>query len=124
MKKIVFIAAVALAAAACSKTYSVGPDSQKSVGFSSWNDVMTKADKSAFAANDEIEVYGYKHNDGADAATVFNDVDVKFDGSDWTYSPIRFWDRNFSHTPPSPTPTSARRSTSPSSTSLPRWTSK
>jgi hypothetical protein len=97
MKKIVFIAAVALAAAACSKTYSVGPDSQKSVGFSSWNDVMTKADKSAFVANDEIEVYGYKHNDGADIATVFNDVDVKYDGANWTYSPIRFWDRNFSH---------------------------
>lgn len=97
MKKIVFIAAVALAAAACSKTYSVGPDSQKSVGFSSWNDVMTKADKSAFAANDEIEVYGYKHNNEADKATVFNDTDVKYDGSNWTYSPIRFWDKNFSH---------------------------
>jgi len=97
MKKIILIAAVAIAAAACSKTFDTNLATEKAVGFSSWNDVMTKADKTAFAANDEIEVYGYKHNDGADKATVFNNVDVKYDGSAWTYSPIRFWDKNFSH---------------------------
>ena len=95
MKKILFIAAVALAAAACSKTYNVGPESQKAIGFTSWNDVMTKADKTAFVNDDVIEVYGYKHNNGANKTTVFDDVDVKYNGSSWTYSPARFWDSNF-----------------------------
>lgn len=97
MKKILFIAAVALAAAACGKTYTVGSDSQKSIGFTSWNDQMTKADKSAFVIGDKFKVFGYKHNGATDANTVFNGVVVEKTGdSEWTYSPIRFWDNNFS----------------------------
>ena len=96
MKKILFIAAVALAAAACSKTYSVGPDSQKAIGFSSWNDQMTKTDKSAFADGDKFEVFGYKHNGATDLNTVFDAVEVVKGATGWTYSPIRFWDANFS----------------------------
>ena len=96
MKKILFIAAVALAAAACSKTYNVGPESQKAIGFTSWNDQMTKTDKSTFADGDKFEVFGYKHNGATDLNTVFDAVEVVKGATGWTYSPIRFWDANFS----------------------------
>lgn len=96
MKKIILIAAVAIAAAACSKTYTVGSDSQKSIGFTSWNDQMTKAGKSTFETGDKFEVFGYKHNGATDANTVFNAVEVEKTATAWTYSPIRFWDNNFS----------------------------
>jgi hypothetical protein len=97
MKKIVMIAAVVIAAAACSKTFDTNLATEKAVGFSSWNDVMTKADKSAFEIGEKFEVFGYKHNGATDANTVFNAVEVEKTGaSEWTYSPIRFWDNNFS----------------------------
>ena len=46
MKKILFIAAVALAAAACSKTYNVGPESQKAIDFTSWSETISLDRKS------------------------------------------------------------------------------
>ena len=90
MKKILFIAAVALAAAACSKTYSVGPDSQKGIGFSTWNDVLTKAPMTGFANGDVIEVFGFKGTN----TSVFEAQEVSFDGAKWSYSPLRYWDTN------------------------------
>ena len=97
MKKILFIAAVALAAAACSKTIDTNPAaSEKAIGFSSWNDQMTKTDKTAFADGDKFEVFGYKHNGASDASTVFNAVEVEKGATGWTYSPTRYWDANFS----------------------------
>lgn len=92
MKKILFIAAVALAAAACSKTFDTNPAAGKAIGFTSWNETMTKA-KTAFVTNDEFDVFGYK-TAGSTNTTVFDGVDVKFDGTDWSYSPLRFWDQN------------------------------
>lgn len=99
MKKIVFIAAVALAAAACSKTYNVGPDTQKAIGFSTWAETLTKAEarvqgSNEFKAGDTFGVSGIKTTGSTDAK-VFDNVVVTASGSSslsWAYSPIRFWD--------------------------------
>lgn len=100
MKRYVFLAvAVLIAAASCTKTYEVGTQSEgMPIALGTWNDVMTRAPKNSFVTNDEFDVFGYKWNDGpANETTVFNGDDVKFDGSKWTYEPIRFWDANFDH---------------------------
>jgi hypothetical protein len=98
-KKILFIAAVALAAAACSKTYNVGPDTQKAIGFSTWAETLTKAEarvqgSNEFKAGDTFKVSGIKTTGSTDAK-VFDNVVVTASGSSslsWAYSPIRFWD--------------------------------
>ena len=100
MKRYVFLAvAVLIAAASCTKTYEVGTQSEgMPIALGTWNDVMTRAPKNNFVTDDEFDVFGYKWNDGpANETTVFNGDDVKFDGSKWTYEPIRFWDANFDH---------------------------
>lgn len=96
MKKAVLFAAAALSLVACGKTYLDEPVAQNSIGFNTWNDVMTKAAKTVFAADDEFDVFGFKWNSEPSAtATVFDDVDVKYDGTTWSYSPLRFWDSNY-----------------------------
>ena len=96
MKKAVLLAAAALSLVACGKTYLDEPVAQNSIGFNTWNDVMTKAAKTVFAADDEFDVFGFKWNSEPSAtATVFDDVDVKYDGTSWSYSPLRFWDSNY-----------------------------
>lgn len=98
MKKAVFLATAALSLVACGKTYLDEPVAQNSIGFNTWNDVMTKAVKTEFAANDEFDVFGFKWNSEPSAtATVFDDVDVKYDGTSWSYSPLRFWDSNYAN---------------------------
>lgn len=101
MKKILFIAAVALAAAACSKTIDTNPAaSQKAIGFGSWNDALTKAratasDHTAFANGDAFDVFGYK-TVASGNSVVFNgdDVTATVSGSDvsWDYTTKRYWD--------------------------------
>lgn len=94
MKKLLIIAAAALLAAACAKTYEVKETTPPAIGFGTWTDVMTKARATgtgSFANGDEFEVYGTKTVSGA-KSVVFHDVDVKFDGTNWDYSPHRFWD--------------------------------
>lgn len=95
MKKIILIAAVAIAAAACSKTFDTNLATEKAIGFSTWNETMTKA-KSAFAVNDEFDVFGFKTPTSGPNAVVFNGVDVKKTATAWEYSPLRFWDQNTS----------------------------
>ena len=99
MKRYFLIAAVAATAlVACTKTF----DHNKSVNegapisLSTWSDVMTKAPKTDFVTDDEFDVFGFKWNAGpADQTTVFDGIDVKFNGTAWTYSPIRYWDKAF-----------------------------
>lgn len=97
MKKLLILASLLAIAAACTKSYDVEPVPQQEISFGSWNDVMTKAPRTGFAANEEFDVFGFKWNDGPDDETnVFNGDDVKYDGtSSWSYSPVRFWDSNF-----------------------------
>lgn len=96
MKKIMILAVAAVALVACSRTFETHQVEGQSIGFGTWAETMTKAPKTAFAENDEFDVFGFKWNAGpADQTTVFNGDDVKFDGTSWSYSPIRFWDKNF-----------------------------
>ena len=78
MKKFLIIAAAALLAAACAKTYEVKQTTPPAIGFGTWSDVMTKAPKTDFVANDEFDVFGFKWKTGpTDQTTVFDGVDVR-----------------------------------------------
>ncbi|MCR4824064.1 MAG: fimbrillin family protein, partial [Bacteroidales bacterium] len=101
MKKLMFLAAVAIAAVACSKTYQAEPVSEQAIGFGTWTETLTKARGQAsntFTNGDDFAVYGYKLN-GETKNVVFkkdgtNNVVSTTNGTTWTYSPKRFWDRS------------------------------
>lgn len=101
MKKLMILAAIAATAISCVKTYVEEAEVQTPIGFATWNDHMTKqsetkAAKTDFAENDEFDIFGFKWNAGpSNQTTVFDGVDVKYDGSNWNYSPLRFWDSHF-----------------------------
>ena len=48
---------------------------------------------STFVNGDDFNVYGFKTISAANT-TVFNGDAVSFDGTDWTYDNLRFWDPN------------------------------
>ncbi len=100
MKKLLFLAAVVMAAGACSRTYDVNPAADKAIDFGTWAENLTKARTAGtnkFAKEDDFAVFGYKLK-GTTKTTVFaqNDHNVvsTTDGSTWTYTPKRFWDQN------------------------------
>ena len=100
MKKVIILAAVAIAAVACSRAYDVAPASNQAIGFNTWSDVMTKAratanDNTAFQNGDVFDIYGFK-TVGSTNSVVFNgdDVTATVSGTSvtWDYAPHRFWD--------------------------------
>lgn len=97
MKKyLIFVLAAAIAAVSCSKTFEVEPASGTTIGFGTWANVLTKArtaGSSTFANGDDFNVYGFKTISAANT-TVFDGDVVSYDGTDWTYSGLRFWDPN------------------------------
>ena len=96
MKRYIFlVAAVALATVSCSKTYDTNKNAGEGMPITlrSWTNNLTRAravGSSAFTNGDKFYVYSYTSG----AQTPFDGTEVSFDGSDWTYSPLRFWDRN------------------------------
>lgn len=97
MKKFLILSAAVLGAVACSNTYEVKTAPEKAIGFGTWTETLTKAPKTGFVADDEFDVFGYKWMTGGTPApaTVFDGVDVKYDGTNWAYSPARYWDPSF-----------------------------
>jgi len=104
MKKFLILAAAAVAAIACSRTYDVNPVSEQEIGFGTWTETLTKAEarvqgSNTFLAGDTFAVYGYKDkSDDSAPQTVFDDVVVTASGSGtltWDYSNHRFWDVNY-----------------------------
>lgn len=96
MKKLLILSAAVLGAVACSNTYEVKTAPEKAIGFGSWAEHLTKArteGSSAFVSGDKFNVYGFKTISAANT-TVFNGDEVSYDGTDWTYSNLRFWDPN------------------------------
>lgn len=101
MKKIILIAAVAIAAAACSKTFDTNLATEKAIGFGTWAENLTKAEArvqgtNTFLAGDTFKVSGFKTTGSTDAK-VFDNVTAEASGDPvdtWTYSPLRFWDSN------------------------------
>ena len=107
MKKLMILAVAAIALAACSKTYEVKHVKATEIGFGTWAESLTRAisdprtaGTNAFGVGDSFAVYGYKDmSDDSDPNTVFDDVEVEMTVAGtpgtWTYSPIRFWDKNY-----------------------------
>ncbi|MCR5518984.1 MAG: fimbrillin family protein [Bacteroidales bacterium] len=101
MKKLMILAAAAIAVAACSKTYDAKPEGKSEIGFGTWTENLTKDEArvqgtSTFLAGDTFAVYGYKVNNSTNDV-VFDDVVVTASGSGtltWGYSPKRFWDQS------------------------------
>lgn len=107
MKKIILIAAVAIAAAACSKTFDTNLATEKAIGFGTWAENLTKAEArkqgtSTFLAGDTFAVSGYKDKSTPAPVTVFDNVTVTASGTPvdkWDYvsatEALRFWDTNY-----------------------------
>lgn len=97
MKKIMILAAIAaIAATACTKTFEAVQTQGSALGFGTWANVLTKArtaGSSTFVNGDDFNVYGFKTISAANT-TVFNGDVVSYDGTDWTYTNLRFWDPN------------------------------
>jgi hypothetical protein len=96
MKKLIFVVAVAaIAAVSCSKTYENRTTSSEGtpIMLGSWADNLTKAravGASSFASGDKFFAYAYTST----GQKPFEGTEVSYDGTDWAYSPLRFWDRN------------------------------
>ena len=100
MKRYIFlVAAVALATVSCSKTYDTNKNAGEGmpINIGSWTNALTRAATgrtiggTAFANGDYFFVYGYTSG----TQTPFDGTKVSTtNGTTWTYSPIRFWDRN------------------------------
>ncbi len=106
MKKFLILAATVALSAACSQTYEVNPVSKDGgvIGFGSWAENLTRANNAphlagttSFESGDTFAVFGRKDRASGDPTTsaVFTGDVVSFDGSNWTYSPARFWDVNY-----------------------------
>ena len=107
MKKIILIAAVAIAAAACSKTFDTNLATEKAIGFGTWAENLTKAEArtqgtSEFKAGDTFSVSGYKDKTTPAPVTVFDNVTVTASGTPvdkWDYvsatEALRFWDTKY-----------------------------
>ena len=97
MKKLMILAVAAIALAACSKTFDVKHSEGAAIGFNTWTEQLTKVrtqGSNTFVSGDDFAVYGYKYVTSSDTkTTVFEDVDVNYDGSAWAYTPARFWDQ-------------------------------
>lgn len=98
MKKLLIIAAAGLLAAACAKTYEAKETTPPAIGFGTWTNTLTKATHhdptlATFSADDNFSVYGHKTLSSG-SSVVFDGTIVSFDGTDWTYSPKRFWDKS------------------------------
>ena len=96
--KLLIFAAVAGMAMSCAHSFEATPTQQAEIGFGTWANTLTKVrtqGSSTFASGDDFAVYGYKYVESTDTkTTVFDDVDVNYDGSAWSYTPSRFWDQS------------------------------
>ena len=107
MKRYIFlVAAVALATVSCSKTYDTNRNANQGTAISigSWASGLTRAARGAGAASfvngDTLYVFGAKKiASPASSVEVFDGVSVGTadNGTTWTYSPIRFWDRGYDY---------------------------
>ena len=99
MKKVIFLSAIALAAAvSCSKSEVVDTKFEsETIGFDTYlgRDAQTKATETTAANLAEFGVYGFytaavDYASGT-TANLMNHVQVTKSGNDWTYSPARYW---------------------------------
>jgi len=109
-KNLFFIAAAAIAFAACSNEEILVDNGQqggteKAIGFGTYAGKATRAENSTASYNDDLSahhlnfaVWGYKNTEGA---LVFNNQTVEYKEWDavnsgnftWNYTPLRYWDK-------------------------------
>ena len=107
MKKLMIIAVAAIALAACSKTFdhSNAASEGNAIGFGTWTEVLTKSEHrvagtNTFLSGDTFDVWGYKTVSATTTNVFAGDVVTAQSASqnegetvsEWTYSPLRFWD--------------------------------
>lgn len=91
-----FAAAVMFTGCGNDETVEMVP--QKAIGFSSFVNKSTKAVTDVTTANiTSIWVYGWRTKSSADEA-LFTKQSVTKSGSDWTYSPLRYWEPGYTYT--------------------------
>lgn len=97
MKRYIFlVVAVALATVSCSKTYDTNRNANEgaAIKIGSWASGLTRARGaagSAFDGGDKFFVYAHTPT----TATQFDGTVVSTeDGTTWTYSPVRYWNRD------------------------------
>ena len=89
MKKLIILAAAAIAAVACSRTFDTAPAKEQAIGFGTWAETLTKATvENTFDVNDHIGVFGVKTK-SATNTTVFNNVEM-FHTVFWLYALFPF----------------------------------
>ena len=99
MKKVIFISALAIAAAvSCTKSDIVDTKFNEQVGFETYlgRDAQTKAEVIEKADLEDFGVYGYYTKnveyDGTIAANLMVDQEVtKGEDAKWSYSPVKYW---------------------------------
>lgn len=99
MKKLMILAVAAITLASCSNTFEIKHHEGTAIGFGTWAETLTRArtqGTSTFVNGDSFNVEGFKTLT-ASTPTVFNDVPVSYDGTNWTYENTRFWDSNASN---------------------------
>ena len=113
-KSYLIIAAAALAMASCSKENivdSVNDNETVAITFEQFVNKATKSEitnETALASADGFRVWGYKAKNVASGETIawdnddaklviFDDVQVSYASSEWSYSPLKFWDKTCSY---------------------------
>ena len=100
MKKILILAVAATALVACAKSFDKSTSQELTIGFNTWAEHMTKAASNTvgntFANGDNFNVYGYKTLSGTATDVFTGDVVSTTDGTNWSYTNTRYWDKNAS----------------------------
>lgn len=106
MKKYILYSVAALALASCSNDILIdeiknNETLEVGIGFSTFTDLVTKAENSGVTATHGLEsyqtsfkVWGSKYIQGETPVVVFEGQDVLYSSSAWSYSPLRFWDKS------------------------------
>ena len=98
MKKVIFISALAIAAAvSCTKSDIVDTKFNEQIGFQTYLG-RTAVTKAGVVDNDnftQFGVYGYytvdQYQNNTDVANLMANVSVSKSGTAWTYSPLKYW---------------------------------
>lgn len=92
-------AIVALTFTACTNTEDVFTEDQRALDFTVFANKATRAaetDETLRQPGKAFGVWGYSTFD-TDVTTVFNNQDVTYNGTEWEYSPLKYWDKSSSY---------------------------
>lgn len=91
MKKLFYLAAAAMTIVSCAKQEVVDVPKNAAIGFDTFVGKNTRADVTT-ANLETFYVYGqYSADGGSSVVKPFDGETVSKSGSDWTYSPLRYW---------------------------------